>query len=49
MLSAVIKDEKTGIERLDKVFVKDECKDELDNTTDDELALSNTIVHEKLA
>ena len=47
MLSAVVEDKNNELEKIDEVFVKDEYKNKI-ATTDDELALSNTVVHEAL-
>ena len=48
MLSAVVEDKNNGLEKIDEVFVKDEYKNKIATTTDDELALSNTVIHEAL-
>lgn len=48
MLSATVKDEESGFERLDSFFVKDEYKNEIATTTDKKRALSNTVVYEEL-
>ena len=48
MLSATISDKSANFDRLDAALVKDEYKDEVATTANDDRALSNAVVHDAL-